>query len=336
MRKILILISQIISSVIPMYRDTKTKKEAFIKLTNYFDGRTIKIKFPITNLSRDSNNGYTVNFRSPNIPGPVKYDSIGSISMNLTKEEALKVDKSTVLEISGRFQLQSDKIDNIFPITKTKTLKIIQWEKIDKWGNLDERLTLMVENPSFNIIQQNEKNDKEENTKKKTLEEEMVEDIAKFMSTNLGDTGIERSENQKKAFEQLSKKFNGRRIRLCFPIKDVNSSSNKNYYNVTINDIGILALKEATCEYAHTIPLKLSKEEALKIGNSSNLEISGNIRLENSGWFKSGARSSLCLVSWSSSWRNVALSIEKVTFKIMLKNDKGNLIIIKGELPPVN
>jgi Leucine-rich repeat (LRR) protein len=164
---------------------------------------------------------------------------------------------------------------------------------------------------------------------------ELAGGVEAFFAADLGDTDVRIAENRKKAFEKLAKTFDGRRIKLVFPIKNI-SGGERGSYMLSLEAPGFPVLPRW---YIQFLSIVLTREQALKVDRSSALEISGSIKLLTSpvralsseGWgmpnqavdgqsFAAGK--SVAVVSWDRSqgepeFRTVSLAIEKATVAIV-------------------
>ncbi len=69
--------------------------------------------------------------------------------------------------------------------------------------------------------------EKNNSPKSKSLEEEIAESVENFFTSDFGDTEVSFRENEKKAFEKLVKKFDGRNLKINFPIEDISVEQGK-------------------------------------------------------------------------------------------------------------
>jgi len=115
----------------------------------------------------------------------------------------------------------------------------------------------------------------------KNMEDEMVEGVKAFFAADFGDTDVKIAENQKKAFGELAKKFNGREVTLVFRIANISSEENR--YRLMLGDLEKWRVRNGngpgSLQYVY---LGLTKEQALGVSKESRLEISGAMRLRTS------------------------------------------------------
>ena len=94
-----------------------------------------------------------------------------------------------------------------------------------------------------------------------------------------GDTTVKAALSQKQAREEFFGRFNGRRITIRFPIANVGESE-EGVYSLSLSSPRL----PANVEYDHgpQFSVRLAKEDALTIGATSVLVVSGKARLESS------------------------------------------------------
>jgi hypothetical protein len=155
------------------------------------------------------------------------------------------------------------------------------------------------------------------------LQSEIAVAIKRYFSANFSDGDARVWKAKKKNFEPVAKRFNGRQITMRFPILETSDQESK--YVLRLDDPAFSGGRQR-CRYPSHIAVKMTKEQSLRLGRHSELEVSGRIRVElksseNAGDFaKSLGRS----FAWWGSGKSVTvfLSLEKPSLKIVATGKK--------------
>ena len=109
----------------------------------------------------------------------------------------------------------------------------------------------------------------------------IAEAVKTFLDLDLGDTDARIEENVKTAAQKLCSKSNGRVFQLRFPIQNVTETESKGTYRLKL---AAPKLPDTSgWRYISSADMKLTKQEALKIGSSSVLVVTGRVQLSASG-----------------------------------------------------
>jgi len=202
-------------------------------------------------------------------------------------------------------------------------------------------VTLLIEKPAIAIVTQGKKivtlsrKAKREDVGEAKVDaatpaandvvEEIADSVKAFHETDFGDTAVKRSENEKKAFDKLAKKFERRKINLTFSIERVTSYQAGKYALHLGNPSA--AGSNLTHPLQHLI-VALAKAQSLKISSLSILEICGSVKLVRNGelWSEeqsllAGAKARLPV----SMIGDVTLLVEQPTVRIVTRDVDGRI-----------
>ena len=163
--------------------------------------------------------------------------------------------------------------------------------------------------------------------KARTLAEGMVGDIESLFAADFGDTDVSFLENRNKAFEKLSKKYEGKTIKISFPVENISGGQGK--YVVSLGDPTFPGPLEYS--FASRIEVNLTKKEAMKVDDSSVVEVSGKVKLRPSAGYatlstqalQNGTYSRISLLSWRSKKASVELAIDKPSIRVVINDENG-------------
>jgi hypothetical protein len=130
------------------FKNNVERNKKLDKIANIFNGRHITVDFPINNITF-YNGYYYIKMDDPKFPGSHRYEHAKYILLKLSKDEAIKVNKTSVLEVSGSIKLQGGMQffdERSFTTGANSRFKIINW--ID--------VMLIIEKPTIKIIINNE------------------------------------------------------------------------------------------------------------------------------------------------------------------------------------
>lgn len=157
------------------------------------------------------------------------------------------------------------------------------------------------------------------------LEEEIAEKIEAFFARDHGDTAVQKRENERKEFEKIAKLFDGRKLQLNFPVDNLSGEQTK--YQLLLQDPHFPGpLKYDLLE---SVSVALSKKDAVRVSNSSSLEITGRIKLTyRDRWAKPivGVKSKqqISVIAWmGDEARRVELAIDKPVLRIATVSEDG-------------
>lgn len=209
---------------------------------------------------------------------------------------------------------------------------------------------------THNVVGQEDKAADKEESAAKTLKE-LAEAVPSIWTADFGDTDVKIARALAKAREQLTKKFDGREITVVFPVKNVSEG--------TLADEGLYILQTGAphfplspqwplwaypadradlmppvppgdyLSYTTTLAVALTSEQALRIGHSDVLKISGMMKLSiRPGlWAVEHQRVSaknVTVLSWVSrgAGESAAIEIEKPAISII--DAAGKELVLTG------